>query len=274
MFHTSVKEVLTTYAKDCPLQDSVVLLAETLGKDTIFIHTHPEYILNFIERLRFTYFIFRYKQGFSVATIVGHKEFFGLDFAVNKYTLVPRPDTELLVETALQKLTPETILVDIGTGSGCIPVTILKKYSHAIHAYATDISSSAIAIANKNAKTHDVAITFFQGNLLEPVISYLTNRPLVITANLPYLTPQQFNEEKSIQKEPYNALVGGTTGLEIYEQLLEQINHLNQQKICLFEIDPSQAASLQKFVAEHYPTATCEIQKDLAMRDRLAVISF
>ncbi len=274
MLNSSVKEVLTTYAKDCPLSDSVVLLTETLGKDSTFIHTHPEYILGFFERLKFTYFIYRYKQGYSVATIIGHKEFFGLDFTVNKHTLVPRPDTELLVETALQKLTPETTLIDIGTGSGCIPITILKKFQHTIHAYATDASSPALAVAKQNAKTHQVAITFFQGNLLEPVISYLTNRPLVITANLPYLTPAQFAEEKSIQREPYNALVGGTTGLELYVQLLEQINHLDQQKTCLFEIDPSQSEALQKHIAEHYPTAKFEIQKDLALRDRLAVISF
>lgn len=274
MLHSSIREVLATYAKDCPLSDSAILLAESLGKNTTFIHTHPEYILGFLERLKFTYFIYRYKQGYSVATVVGHKEFFGLDFVVNKHTLVPRPDTELLVETALQKLTPDTILIDIGTGSGCIPITVLKKYQHTIHAYATDISPAALAVAKRNSEAHKVAITFFQGNLLEPVISYLTNRPLVITANLPYLTPVQFAEEKSIQKEPYNALVGGTSGLELYEQLLEQVSHLNQQKICIFEIDPSQSDLLGAYLTKQYHSAQFEIQKDLALRDRLAVITF
>lgn len=273
-----IKNLQRYYQNIYDPKDVDILLAECIKKNTTYLYTHPEYRVGIFEYLRFWRYAHLRRRGFSVAAIVGHKEFFSLDFLVNRHVLVPRPETELMVEIALQKLTPETILVDVGTGTGCIPTAILKNYSFKIRAFATDISSKALRVAKKNAARHGVNIKFLQGNLLEPILKTYklpaTTYELVLTANLPYLTLEQFNQEKSIHREPYNALVGGQSGLELYEKLLEQVNKIDTKKICLFEIDPSQAETLRQHIAKHYPAAAVEIKKDLALRDRLMIITF
>lgn len=305
MFQTTIKQLIphpinTDHAHDqlrakYTQSDVTLLIAASIRKDATFIYTHPEYRLSAIEYLRFGWYLRRYHAGYSIAAIIGHKEFFGLDFFVNRHTLIPRPDTELMVAEALTRLTPDTTLTDVGTGSGCIPISIAKNFSYrptdqaqqgSFTIYATDISTGALRIARRNAVKHDVAITFFHGNLLTPLKEKIksiitTNTPLLITANLPYLTKEQFAAEPSIQYEPYTALVADHNGIALYEKLLEQLHQILAAIskdslppiILLFEIDPTQTALITKSVHTIFPIARVEIKNDLAGRDRLVIIS-
>jgi release factor glutamine methyltransferase len=264
---------------DIPASDMDLLLAATIKKGKEFVYSHPEYPISIIQYLHFRRFIHRYKKGYSVAAITRHKEFYGLDFFVNKNVLIPRPDTELMVAEATKEITNSKLqipnkfqnpkskitLIDVGTGSGCIPISIAchaefisasqkipKQVRDDMLIFATDISRSALRVAKKNAKKHKVKINFLRGNLLEPIlktpssilpligggtesvltiISPSTTRGgarggVVITANLPYLTEKQFQSEPSIQREPKKALVAKNNGLALYEELLAQIKSL------------------------------------------------
>ena len=281
--------------------ESIIIKALAAKKTKEFILAHPEYKLNFWQHCREKYFFHLRRKGFSIAYIAGHKEFCGLDFLVNKHTLIPRPETELLVEEALhvilsnseESLQP-SILIDVGTGTGCIPIAISKKITGAT-IFASDISRSALRVARKNAKKHGVQINFLHGDLLKPFFKQnnnltiqsrrsgrdpdftsgqFNNSTAIITANLPYLTEKQFISESSIQREPKHALVADNQdGLSLYKKLLEQIKSLKFSGISIFlEIDPSQNQTIKKIVGNIFPKAIIEIKNDLAGRDRLVVI--
>jgi release factor glutamine methyltransferase len=268
--------------------DLELLIAKSIHKPKNFILIHPEHKLSFLEKISLIYFIYLRKKGYSVATIIGHKEFYGLDFFVNKKVLVPRPETELMVEEVIQEITNyklqitnKIILIDVGTGSGCIPISILKNIKKPIQTFAIDISRPALRIAKKKAKKHGVKINFLYSNLLEPILKKYPSLPtphtLLITANLPYITEEQYQNEPSIQQEPKNALVADKQGLALYEELLQQIKLLNPTfhfPVSIFlEIDPSQTKAISNLIQQILPKANFEIKKDLAGLDRLVKIT-
>lgn len=269
---TTIRELQTTSTS---LRDDESLLTHAIKRDRSFVLAHPEYRLSLIEKLRFTLYRQRRAHGWSIAHISHHKEFFGLNFFVNRHTLIPRPETEILVERVINELNQERsskkLLIDVGTGSGCIPISILKKtYDLIEEAWATDISRGALRVARHNAQAYATTITFAHGNLLEPFIAWIkkeTERIIFLTANLPYLTAKQFAEEPSIRKEPYTALVAEENGLALYRQLLEQLkNALSKKRITtylFFEIDPSQAQALPALIATFFPEAEIATDKDL-----------
>lgn len=265
--------------------DTELLLAYTLGTDRSYIKSHPKRRLTLREQLRFLYVVWLRRRNTPIAYITGHKEFFGLDFEVNKHTLVPRPETELLVELVQKQVTnikdTNTVLIDIGTGSGCIPISILKTCTHTnIQAYASDISKKALKVATRNAKQHDTNITFAHGNLLEPTLRHvprdmwLASR-VIITANLPYITEEQWKAEMSIKKEPKSALVADEHGLALYRELLEQLLDLDiQSTITLyFEIDPDQKDLVEPLVKEYFSNSHVILHTDLSGHTRIAEIS-
>lgn len=269
-----------------PALDIEVLLGAAIQKPKEFLYTHPEYQLTLAQRIHLRYSIFLYKKDYSVAAIIGHKEFYGLQFLVNKHVLIPRPDTELMVEEAIQTLGHELetkntniIYIDVGTGSGCIPISIIKNLPKLKQVYAIDNSSKALTVAKKNAQKHQVHIDFLHGNLLEPILKHrsLLGTPcfFTITANLPYLSEAQFKSEPSIQREPKNALVAKNNGLFLYEKLLSQIKDLPNfcQMFLFLEIDPSQTEAITQLVFRYIPKAQMKIRKDLGGLDRLVLIS-
>ena len=260
--------------------DTEILLARALNKPRAFLLAHTDEIIDVASYLRFKYYFWQYSRGYSIAAILHHKEFFWLDFYVNKNVLIPRPETELLVESAIEeikKTTNQVTLIDVGTGSGCIPISIAKNINKKTPILAIDISSCALKVAKINAKNHQVNINFFHSNLLTPVLNIITKTTseLIITANLPYLTTDQLKSERSIQREPKIALVAEKNGLALYEKLLQQINkYLSDKKIVLLlEIDPSQTILIKPLITETLPNAKIEIKKDLAGLDRLVKIS-
>ncbi len=267
-----------------PTLDFDLLLADTIKKPKEFLYSHPEYTLSLVEHIRLRYAIFLYKKGYSVAAIIGRKEFYGLDFLVNKHVLIPRPDTELMVDEAIKVLNHELetkntniIYIDVGTGSGCIPISIAKNLPKPHPMYAIDNSNRALKVAKKNAKIHKVKINFLHGNLLAPILknksSLGTPCFVTITANLPYLTEAQFKSEPSIQREPKNALVAQHNGLDLYIKLLNQIRKLPDscQMFLFLEIDPSQSEAITKILNKLLPKANVKIKKDLAGLDRLVI---
>jgi release factor glutamine methyltransferase len=267
-----------------PFQDLELILAWVLKRDRGYVLAHFDYTISAIQKLRLKYALFVYNYGWSIAHITHHKEFFGLDFYVNRHTLIPRPDTEKLVEEALTILettaqNSKVTVIDIGTGSGCIPVAIGKKSPRPLTMYATDISRGALKVAKRNAKNHAVPITFFRGNLLKPLFSELQkhqqDEPMIITANLPYLTDEQFRSEPSIRREPYNALVAKEQGLALYRNLLTQIKEALKDKRCnlhlIFEIDPSQGELASKLVSTYFPEARVALAQDLGNRPRVVI---
>lgn len=264
-----------------------IIKAHVLKKTREFLLTHPEQAINKTNKQKITRLINRRKCGIPLAYLTGHKEFFGLDFIVNKHTLIPRPETELLVTEALKHLSAQTptktILIDVGTGSGCIPISIIKtKKQKNIKTFAIDISANALTVAKKNAQQHNVKIKFLHGDLLSPISksaifkSLNLQSSIIITANLPYLTPQQFKSEPSIQHEPKLALVAKNNGLALYEKLLKQISQIsityNLKPKTYFEIDPSQSKSITKLIKQYLPQASINIKKDLAGLDRIVII--
>lgn len=255
----------------------------------VFILTHPEYQLNLVQHYRFVYYLFLFNRGYSIAAITKHKEFFGLDFFVNKHVLIPRPETELIVEDVINETkdsTKKILLIDVGTGSGCIPISILKNSKNIHQAIALDISSCALKVARKNIckiiDSHfhgndNAKIELLKSNLLTKISNrdYHTFDQIIITANLPYLTDIQVKHEPSIQKEPKLALIAKEGGLALYRQLLEQIIKIfnNKNILILFEFDPSQSNQIKELAKKYLPESKLEIKKDLAGLDRILKIS-
>ncbi len=259
-----------------PALDAEILLALAIKKPKEFFFSHPERKLTASQLAKFKKIIARRAKHEPTAYIIGQKCFYGLDFFVDKNVLIPRPETEMLVENIInQKL---SAIIDVGTGSGAIAISLAKNIPGA-KVFATEISPSAIKLAKKNIKHHKVAVELLRGNLLAPIFKKIINlKSLVVAANLPYLTTIQWRRTPpEIKKyEPRTALDGGKDGLKYYRKLLEQIKNLKNENhelqiTILFEIDPSQTKSIAKLIRAIFLAAKIEIKKDLAGRDRLVI---
>lgn len=215
-----------------------------------------------------------------VAYLTGQKEFYGLNFLVNKNVLVPRPETELMVEETLKELNnlPEISrsIIDLGTGSGAIIISLAKNLRKSnTNFFALDISRAALLVAKSNAKSHGLnkIIKFYQGNLLKPILKTLNNQNLVITANLPYLTKTQIKNSSTISCEPKLALDGGLGGLKYYRELFEQLQNINYLSLfLLIEIDPSQAEKIKSSIKKYFSIDDFDIKSDLSGQKRLVII--
>ncbi len=217
-------------------------------------------------------------DNYPLAYLVGYKEFFGLQFLVNKHVLIPRPETELILEEALIIVANQNIdnIIDIGTGSGCIIITLAKLLKHhKINFYGLDISAPALKVAQRNAKLHQVNVKFRRGNLLQPLIpsKNFNKQTNLLIANLPYLTPRQIANSPSVSREPKLALAAESDGLKYYRQLLWQLvkSSFNFQYL-LLEIDPSQKNTIKRLIKNYLPNASWQIKKDLKGHNRLVMI--
>lgn len=272
--------------------DLELIISHVMKKSRSFILAHPEQRLTTRKSGKIELFIKRRIKWEPIAYILGYKEFYGLEFKVNKNVLVPRPETELIVDEVLNLIShnPQpTTLIDVGTGSGCIITTLAKTLESRIknqelRYFATDISLKALFVAKKNASLHDInkKIKFLHGNLLDPIILnskfIIHDSELIITANLPYLTPKQVKESPSIQREPKLALVAGPDGLKYYRELSKQIKKLKtlrpDLRITIFcEIDHTQTENFKKMIKKEIPAANTEALKDIHCLDRIITIS-
>jgi release factor glutamine methyltransferase len=257
--------------------DAQVLLAACLKKPTSYLFGHGDEQLEVVVSDAFMRLIERRARHEPVAYLLGEKDFYRRTFAVTPATLIPRPETELLVDLVRQEIGQNTLLVDVGTGSGAIAITLAAETECEV--IAIDVSHEALRVAHQNAKHHEVAdrIAFLEGNLLKPFFeSYHAwsprSRPqtLLIAANLPYLTGRQWESLDSDVRdyEPKTALVGGLDGLELYDELLMQLaarrKDLPPTVKIFFEIDPSQASAAVALVRHYFPETNPLGVRDLA----------
>ena len=209
--------------------------------------------------------------------IVGHKEFFGMEFEVSRSTLIPRPETETLVELIIDFARDRSThnrftAVDVGTGAGVIAIAMACELPNA-RVIATDVSKRAMALALRNAERHDVAerIEFVDGDTLFPVEG-TTN---VIAANLPYVTTEDWlaAPPEIREWEPRKALDGGVDGLRCIRRLFRQAPEKLARDGALFaEIGDRQGKAARSLAEEAFPEAEVEIRPDLAGRDRVICV--
>jgi release factor glutamine methyltransferase len=206
-----------------PRLDAELLIAHALGARRIDLYMRSTDLLLTDQLALIRDLVRRRQEGESVAYITGEKEFWGLPFLVNPSVLVPRPDTETLVEAALERLPKESEarVVDVGTGSGAIAIAIAKSRPQA-QVVAIDKHAAALAVATQNAERNKVNITFFEGDLLAPVAAL---PPFdIIVANLPYIPTAQIQTlAPEVKGEPHSALDGGPDGLDLIRELLKQV---------------------------------------------------
>jgi release factor glutamine methyltransferase len=214
-----------------------------------------------------------------LAYILGYKEFYGVNLLVTPSVLIPRPETESLVEHALFMSlmgmeTTELVIADVGTGCGAIAVN-LALHLPAARIYATDSSDPALDVASYNVRAHNVAdrITLGQGDLLESVPRHVGVD--LIVANLPYIPSSRIpNLQPEVQWEPSQALDGGPDGLEPIRRLLSQATtRLKEHGVILLELDPEQVPAVEALARQLFPEAATSVEQDLAHLDRIFVIN-
>ena len=211
-----------------------------------------------------------------LAYIVGQREFYGLDLLVDSRVLIPRPETETLVELALfmasmMSAAPGLVIADVGTGCGAIAASLAMHLPSA-RVYALDISEQALEVAGCNIMAHDVAgrVILGKGNLLEPLPEPVD----LIVANLPYLPSARIPTlQPEVRQEPLQALDGGPDGLDCIRGLLAQAaGKLKDRGAILLELDPEQVPAVYKLARSHFPGAKTSVEQDLAGLDRVMIV--
>ncbi len=289
-----------------------LLLAHVLKKPKEFVFLHPDYNLTKKQYNNLTKFIKRRLKGEPIAYILGYKDFRGLRFKVNKDVLIPRPETEMVVDLVIasecirakqskpsqekiasspdKALAPRNDIVkilDIGTGSGCIAVSLAKEFriaDYELRIVASDISEKALKVAKENAKnilaknSHTPAygrigvsgIQFIKSDLLKNVKGDFD----IIIANLPYVPVSDYKKLKANLKfEPKNSIFAKENGLVLIRKLLEQIaQRKNKPKLVYLEFDPRQKQELNHLIKKNLPNAVINFHKDFAGKWRYAEI--
>ncbi|MDQ3472905.1 MAG: peptide chain release factor N(5)-glutamine methyltransferase [Acidobacteriota bacterium] len=229
------------------------LLQHVIGRDRTFVLAHPEQQLSPAQLQTFRELLKRRAAGEPLQYLTAQQSFFGLDFEVAPGVLIPRPETELLVELALEIIqgTLAPRICDVGTGSGCIAITLLHERTDA-HAVAIDISPSAIEIAKRNALRHQVGsrLTFVHTNCFSSLSPSEVSFDLIVS-NPPYLTENEFAglQREVRDHEPRAALAGGPDGLDVVRRLLiESDAFLKPGGHLLIEIGFNQASTVQSLL--------------------------
>ncbi len=263
-----------------PRLDAEILLSALFKKNREHLFTYPNQGLTSDQNKKYKILIRRRAHLEPLAYLTGHKEFYGLDFYVNKNVLVPRPETELIIEEVLNQVSSKEPyeIIDVGTGSGCIAITLAKLLPK-IKIYATDIRRAALKIARKNVQNHKVSkrIKFLQGDLLTPIPKkfWQSQKEKIIIANLPYLNQQLLTSSPSIGYEPKVALSGGKDGLEVYREFIDQLKlriaDYGLRAAVLVEINPGQTKEIKKIIQEKFPKSKIQIKKDLSGLNRIVI---
>jgi release factor glutamine methyltransferase len=302
----TIRTIIKKWKNKLAILDIEMLIANQIEKNRAFILTHPNHQLTFWQNLKLIQQLKKRENGVPLAYLIGQKEFYGRQFLVDKNTLVPRPETELIIDLMMKKISTQKIfskkylILDLGTGSGNIIITLIKEieklcqnkknWKMKIKKYftflASDISHKALKMAKKNSKKLNVnqQIIFFNSDLLndknlQKKIKQ-SKKNIIIMANLPYVN-QKFKTELLKQKnsqalkfEPPQALWSTQDGLNHYNQLLLQIkklslNKINQNLTAYFEINPEQEKLLTQKIKKIFPTAQITFHQDLAGLTRI-----
>jgi release factor glutamine methyltransferase len=277
----SVKQVLQAAfirlrtVTDAPRLEAEVLLSHVLGVSHTTLTAHPEYVLTAKQLSNFQVLVRRRGRDYPLPYLTGRAEFYGLEFEVTPEVLIPRPETETLVDLALARQ-PATV-VDVGTGCGCIAVALAVHLPEAT-IYAIEISPAALAVARRNVEWHGVAgrVRLMVGDVLSPrpgPVDLIVSNPPYIPSDRCALLPASVRNH-----EPRLALDGGPDGLEIVRQLLAQapaVLHSAEPAAgrpgggLLIEIGADQGEAASHLARTFFPHATVRVHPDLAGRDRV-----
>jgi len=256
--------------------DAAILLAHVLDLPRVTLLTHPETPLSAEQSARFAALVTRRAAGEPVAYLTGHRAFYDREFLVTPDVLIPRPETEHLIEAALTWARRQAErgtglrVADIGTGSGAIAVTLAAHLPDA-RLHAIDCSLAALEIARQNADRAGVTgrITFHQGDLLRPLLD-AGERADLIAANLPYIPSADLDTLAVARHEPRLALDGGPDGLDAVRRLLAQAPAaLAAPGLILLEIGAGQGAAVAALAREQFPGAAISVLADYAGHNRL-----
>jgi len=232
---------ITTARLDC-----LVLLEDATSKDRSWLLSHSEETLQIEVVKNLNTKIVQRAKHIPLAYIRGHAEFYGREFMVNEHTLVPRPETETIIELlGLLDPEPNTTILDVGTGSGCIAITAKLEYPHATVA-ACDIDSDCLATTKINAEHLGADITVYKSDLLTSVPSSYN----ILLTNLPYV-PSNFQINTAATHEPAHALFGGKDGLDLYRKLFEQAQQHTDTHTIITESLPFQHDELETIARPH-----------------------
>ena len=256
---------------DSPDLDAQVLLAHVLNVGRAFLFAHGERQLSEAQSSAFHAAVARRAAGEPVAYIIGTKGFYDLDLIVTPAVLIPRPETELLLEEALRFIPDERprTAADIGTGSGALAIAFARQRPQCT-VYATDISADALAVAGRNAERHHAAVRLLRGNHAQPLIDQGIQVDLLM-ANLPYIATDVLRRLPVSRYEPSGALDGGADGLECIRELLTQIPLVCRSgALVLLEIGADQGRAVTALLQERLGTRS-RVLPDYAGLDRIAV---
>jgi release factor glutamine methyltransferase len=262
----NVKDALKQASSLVPI-DAHVLLAHVLRTTRAALYAFDDRMITSEEKTKWTALLSKRMEGFPVAYLIGEKECMGLMFEVNPDVLIPRPDTELLIETALSLLKPGATVLDIGTGSGVIAISIA---SHAADCsvLGSDISTAALSVAARNISRHHLKnVSLQQSDLFSSITASFD----MIVSNPPYIAANDPHLNSDIRFEPALALVAGEDGLDVFRQLITQAPaHLNAGGWICLEHGYKQAAAVQLLLKEQGFQAISTLI-DLAGNDRVTV---
>jgi release factor glutamine methyltransferase len=276
-------EQLAKVGLPTPRLDAQVLLAHVLDVDRVALLTYPERSLTSEQAEQFRQLVERRARREPVAYLTGHKEFYGLDFLVDSRVLIPRPETEMLVEAALRAIrarldvgqTP--LVADIGSGSGAIPVALAVTEPRLPYLYAVDISNDALEVARLNCQRHHVSdrVRLLHGDLLAPLPEPVD----IVIANLPYVGTEEaaLLSPAVIAYEPHLALFSGERGLDLLNRFFtesRQSDKLQAHAVLLLEIGYNQCEPLTTIIQTLWPQALLTVKKDYEGWDRLLTVSF
>jgi release factor glutamine methyltransferase len=253
--------------------DATVLLGHILERPRTWLVAHPDSRLSAKERSGVERALKEAAAGVPLPYLVGHQEFYGLDFYVNRDVLIPRPETELLVELALMWLKTHPgrrVVADIGTGSGCIAVSLAVNQPDLI-VYARDISRGALRVAAQNSTQHQVGgrVHLACGDLM----GVLPEAVDVLCANLPYIPSSTLEGLPVARHEPRQALDGGVDGLVSIRRLLMQVPvGVKPGGLIVLEIEEGQGSAVISLAGESFPDASIKCHPDLAGLDRVLSI--
>lgn len=210
-------------------------------------------------------------KGIPVQYIVGNVDFYGYNFKVNENVLIPRFETEELVEKTIKYinkyLEKKLDILDLGTGSGCIAITLKKELDCNVD--AVDISPKALEIAKLNAKNNNVDITFYEGDMLSPI----NKKYDVIISNPPYIAYNEEIMEIVKNNEPHTALYAEDNGLKYYKDIISNANkYLKEKSIIAFEIGEKQGKLILEYAKKYFKDSIITVEKDMQNRDRFVFI--
>jgi release factor glutamine methyltransferase len=274
-----VTQYLTEKGIESPRLSAELLLSYVLGLKRIELYTQHETTVAKPDLDKLHELVKRAGQNEPISYLVGKTEFYSMELNVTPDCLIPRPETELLVQRAIEFLRTrqsKQSVCDLCTGCGCIAVAIAKNFPNA-HVIATDICDKALAVASRNIEKHQLQekITLLSGDLFDPIIPHLDSGKFdLIVCNPPYVSEAEYEKlDKNVKDfEPRLALFAGVDGLDIYKKIIEKIDmFLKPDAAFMLEIGYAQSPAIKELLEQTGVFSEIKIEKDFHNNDRIVI---